>query len=86
MTVGKVKLKKFKDFELSDIFIPDQVGDTILYLPKLIVKLDEFDLIEKKFDIGELAFKDPYVNLKKRKDSSVYSFQFLIEKGWQKGQ
>ena len=80
MTVGKVKLKKFKDFELSDILIPDQVGDTILYLPKLIVKLDEFDLIENKFDIGELIFNDAYVNLKKRKDSSAYSFEFLIEK------
>ena len=83
-----MSLKSFKYFQLNELFIPDQNGDTILFIPKVSVDIGKISWINREFHFNELVLEDAQINIHKNKGSKKYEFQYLLnsfEKNQRKG-
>ena len=88
IAVKEVSLKSFKYFQLNELFIPDQNGDTILFVPKVFVNVGKINWINREFHFNELVLEDGQINIHKNKGSKKYEFQYLLhsfEKNQRKG-
>ena len=86
--IKEVSLKSFKYFQLNELFIPDQNGDTILFIPKVSVDIGKISWMNREFHFNELVLEDAQINIHKNKGSKKYEFQYLLnsfEKNQRKG-
>ena len=74
----EVSLKSFKYFQLNELFIPDQNGDTILFVPKVFVDIGKINWIKREFHFNKLVLEDAQINIQKNKGSKKYEFQYLL--------
>ena len=74
----EVSLKSFKYFQLNELFIPDQNGDTILFVPKVFVDIGKINWIKREFHLNKLVLEDAQINIYKNKGSKKYEFQYLL--------
>jgi len=76
--VGKVSLSNFTNLHLNQIFIPDLNGDTILFVPKVEIDIQDINWLDRKFNIEQVIFKDAKIILKKNPGKDKYEIEFLL--------
>lgn len=74
--VGKVDIAFFNRLQLTDVYLGDQTGDTLAYIPALTVRFNPFAIEEDRLDFPLVAVEKPYFNLKQ--DSVGTNLDFLI--------
>ena len=62
----EVSLNGFSNLQLNKIFIPDLNGDTVLFVPKVVVDIQDINWLDRKFIIDQVIFKDAEIVLKKK--------------------
>ena len=77
--IDEVSLRSFDHFQLNHILIPDLNGDTILFVPSAVIKVNKWNLLERSFHINKVLLKDPIINVKKNKGSANYEWKFLLK-------
>ena len=78
--VKEVSFGSFKTLELNDLLIPDQNGDTILYVPSVYLSIHKISLLSNSFHISKLVFNNAQFNIKKNKGATIYEFEYLLNK------
>ncbi len=79
VTLGKIDISFFDRAYFDELYIPDQRGDTLIYLEEFFVNVSDFDLNKLRFDIDQVAMNGAHVELKKYKDRDHMNYQFLID-------
>ena len=74
IAIKEVSLKSFKYFELNELLIPDQNGDTILFVPKVFIDVEKISLKNRKFRFNKLVLEDGQINIHKNKESRNMNF------------
>ena len=65
ISLGEVSLNGFTNLQLNQIFIPDLNGDTVLFVPKVVVDIQDIHWLDRKFIIDQVIFKDAEIVLRK---------------------
>ena len=78
--LGGVSLSGFTKLQLNQIFLPDLNGDTILFVPKVLVDIHEINWLDRKFIINEVIFKDAEIILRKNPGKKKYEIEFLLDR------
>lgn len=76
VSVGKVDIAFFNRLQLTDVYLSDQEGDTLAYVPLLTVQFNPFAIEEERLDFPLVAIERPYFNLKQ--DSIGTNLDFLM--------
>jgi hypothetical protein len=79
ISLGKVDISFFDRVYFDRLFIPDQKGDTLIYIHELFVNIDHFDISKVSFNIDEIGLNGANVELKKYKSEEVSNFQFILD-------
>ena len=78
ISINKVRLKGFKYLQISEIFIPDQYGDTIVFIPKINLDFNKVKLLANKYVIDQIVIEDASFKIRKRKGNEDYNYQYLF--------
>ena len=76
--LGEVSLNGFTNLQLNQIFIPDLNGDTVLFVPKVVVDIKDINWLDRKFIIDQVVFKDAEIVLRKNPGKKKYEIEFLL--------
>ncbi|MCX7862115.1 MAG: translocation/assembly module TamB [Bacteroidales bacterium] len=76
--IGSVDFSFFKTFIFHNIYIEDQMGDTLLFIRRLNIDIDNFSLSKKQIAIKELNLNQPTIKIKQFNDS-LSNFQFILD-------
>ena len=76
--IGKVSLNGFTNLQFNQIFVPDLNGDTILFVPKAVLDIEDINWLDRKFIIDEVVFKDAEIVLRKNPGKKKYEIEFLL--------
>ncbi|MEK9619564.1 MAG: translocation/assembly module TamB domain-containing protein [Flavobacteriales bacterium] len=74
----EVSLNGFSNLQLNKIFIPDLNGDTVLFVPKVVVDIQDINWLDRKFIINQVIFKDAEIVLRKNPGKKKYEIEFLL--------
>ena len=74
----EVSLNGFSNLQLNKIFIPDLNGDTVLFVPKVVVDIQDINWLDRKFIIDQVIFKDAEIVLRKNPGKKKYEIEFLL--------
>lgn len=78
ISVEQVELNLFEDVVLHNIYVEDLHQDTLLFAEKIEVDVQQFSLGDKLIKLDKATLHNTYFNLKKYKNDSVTSLQFII--------
>ena len=76
--LGEVSLNGFTNLHLNQIFIPDLNGDTILFVPKVVIDIQDINWLDRKFIIDQVIFKNAEIVLRKNPGKKKYEIEFLL--------
>ena len=79
ITIKEVSLRSFDHLQLNQILIPDLNGDTILFVPNAVIKFNNWDLLERNFQINKVLLRYPIINIKKNKGKEIYELEYLLK-------
>jgi len=65
--------------ELNGVIMLDRNNDTLLYGNKIKANISMLKLISGKYEVEKLLLEDMYINLHKKKNDTVFNFQFVID-------
>jgi len=74
--IGKVDIRMPGNLLLESLYLEDQSGDTLLYVPQLEVRFNPFAIEEHRLDFRLIRLVQPYVCL--RQDSASTNADFLL--------
>jgi len=80
ISINKVKIKGFENFEIKDLLIPDQFGDTIAYIPNIHLNINNLELFKKIYVVNDIVIKNAIFNLIKSNENEPYNYEFLLDK------
>ena len=78
ISLGKVDISFFDRVYFDRLFIPDQKGDTLLYINEMFINIDHFDISNVSFNIDEIGLNGANVELKKYQSEKVLNYQFIL--------
>lgn len=78
INVEQVELNLFEDVTLHNVYVEDLHQDTLLFAEKIEVDVQQFSLGDKLIKLDKATLHNTYFNLKKYKNDSVTSLQFII--------
>jgi hypothetical protein len=79
LELGKVDVTFFDRVYFDKLFIPDEKGDTLIYVNEFFVNISDFDLDKLDFKLDEVSLTGAHFELKKYSDEENMNFQFLID-------
>ncbi|MDR0509671.1 MAG: translocation/assembly module TamB [Rikenellaceae bacterium] len=87
VTVGGIEFSPFSRLRLSDIYLEDQQGDTLIWGGDLRVGVESMGLLSGKVTLGRVTLKDGLVYLRERGPKMLNVSQIFdrIKKGEKKG-
>lgn len=77
ISISSVSIEFFKKLVLENILIQDQNNDTLLFAEKLKIDFDAFNWRKNKFKVQYLGLKNCTINLKRKKESNDFNYEFL---------
>lgn len=80
LSIGKIDITFFDRAYIDKLFIPDQQGDTLLYVDELYLNLAEYNLDEMSFHFDQLAINGAHAELKKYAGKEQLNFQFIVDR------
>ncbi|MFT4660684.1 MAG: hypothetical protein ACI8XB_000952 [Patiriisocius sp.] len=78
--IDNVEVNLINDFIINGLYIEDQKGDTLLYVERLLGKINYLKVTQKEISFSELFAKKPIFNLRKYGGDSTYNINFIVEK------
>ncbi len=78
VSVGSFEMRLLKDFEITDLFIGDQAGDTLIYVKKFRASFDSLSLSQNYYALDTLELENPVVKINKL-TLSAYNYDFLLK-------
>ncbi len=79
ISVQKVDIDFFNRVNLSDIYLEDLQGDTLVYIQSIEVKASLLGLIQNELIITEAKLKGADIQAKLDPSTKEYNFQFLVD-------
>lgn len=76
--IDKVDIYFFDLVALDGLLIEDQQGEVLLSAKKILVNLDNIDIANQSYTIGELELRKAYAHLQRDEDS-VFNYAFIQE-------
>jgi len=76
--IGDVEVDFFKAVVVNDVYIEDQIGDTLFYASKLETKASLFQPLKRNFSLNNSKFHDVVVRLKRSQTDSLYNFNHIL--------
>ncbi|PKP18472.1 MAG: hypothetical protein CVU05_13470, partial [Bacteroidetes bacterium HGW-Bacteroidetes-21] len=81
VSIGSVDFSPFFNCKINQVFLGDQKGDTIAYIPELNVFIRNISLSKKKVEIGTVDIIDPVIKVMREEGVSRYRFLMAYFKG-----
>lgn len=75
--VERIKFRFLNRLRLENVYMSDQQGDTLLWVPQLDVRFNPDALQKKELDFTAVHLDRPYINL--WQDTDVNNFGFLLD-------
>ncbi|NDW10415.1 translocation/assembly module TamB domain-containing protein [Dysgonomonas sp. 520] len=80
MSIGEVRLSLFNNVSLKDIYIEDQLRDTLLFAEELDVKLSLWELLKSNtLMINSISLSNAAINVSQKTPDAPFNFQFFID-------
>ena len=76
--VGSIKVRFPSKIVLSDILIKDQLGDSLLFVPKTQIGIRHYDLKSRSFSLSQINLHQPFAYLQEDPGGGM-NIDFLIE-------
>ncbi|MEO5948038.1 MAG: translocation/assembly module TamB domain-containing protein [Chitinophagaceae bacterium] len=77
--IGSIDYSLPKWIELNGVIMLDRNNDTLLYGNKIKANISMLKLISGRYEVKKLLLEDMYINLHKKKNDTVFNFQFIID-------
>ena len=75
--VGRIKFRFLNRLQLENVYMSDQQGDTLLFVPRLDVRFNPIALQKRELDFTSVYLGDPYISL--WQDTCGSNYDFLLE-------
>lgn len=79
ISVSRIRYGLNQNLIIKDLYIEDEQKDTLLYIRRLSVMINDIDLNNKKMSFGKIIAKDLYNNIYQIDDSN-FNFTYIINK------
>ena len=79
VAIGKVSIDFFDQATIQDILILDKREDTLIYINKLSVNVEDFSINNWVFELNDFNIDNAVVKLKKHEKESVFNYQFILD-------
>lgn len=79
ISVTNIEVSLFQTVTLNDFYIEDLHHDTLLYINKLAIDIDEFSFKKKKIIVDDVVLTDCFFNLKNYKNEKVSNLAFVLD-------
>lgn len=79
IALGSVDVSLFNTLVITNLYIEDLHQDTLLYVEKLVVDIDEFSFGDKKIILNEVVLTNTFFNLQKHKEDVDINLSFIID-------
>jgi len=79
ITIQGVDIAFFNSLILEGLYVEDMHGDTLLYIPKLAIGLDKYDLDAQNLSLDEIVLNDGVLCIRKYAGEEHLNFQFIID-------
>lgn len=79
VVIGKVDYSLPQWIDLKNVYIEDQVKDTLLSGEEMRVDINMLKLLNGNTDIEKVYLKNIFLNIRRGEKDSVYNFQFFID-------
>jgi len=79
ISVTNIEVSLFQTVTLNDLYIEDLHHDTLLYINKLAIDIDEFSFKKKKIIVDDIVLTDCFFNLKNYKGEKGSNLTFIID-------
>ena len=77
--ISKISFSWFDGLLLSNLYVEDQLGDTLLYVDDLSIGTDSLFIKDKRFYFSKLKLNHTYYNLYEIDSNGTNNMQFLID-------
>ncbi len=74
--VGRLDYRFFNNLDINGLYVGDQSGDTLLFLPSLTVRFNPFAIDDNRLDFRHIRLSEPYLSI--AQDSLGTNFDFLL--------
>lgn len=74
--IDRVHFKPLRSLDVEGVYLSDQAGDTLLYVPYLSVEFDPFAIEEDRLRFPKIEVTEPYLSL--RQDTASTNIDFLL--------
>jgi len=79
IVIGSIDYSLPKWIEINNIYVEDQLKDTLFFGERLSVDLDMIKLIRGITYIRKVELKNIYANISRPEKDSVFNFQFIVD-------
>lgn len=84
--IGGVDFRPMASLVLNDVLLKDYRNDTLVYCRDFVVKIDSFNLFQRRFTVSEVIFENAYFNLwiERGQDAAIMNIELFLsslEKG-----
>jgi hypothetical protein len=79
ITVERIDVELFNTVVLTNLYVEDLHQDTLLFVKKLKVDIEEFSFNEKKILLEKATLNEVYFNLQKYASDSTNNMRFIID-------
>ncbi len=79
VAIGKVNIRFFKTVVLEDIFVADQIGDTLLYAGRLGVDIGVLGLARQTIVVNEVGLERTVIKVYRDDPQGAFNYQFIVE-------
>ena len=77
ISIQHVEIDNIHQFLLKEIYVEDEKGDTLLFVKRLQLDLDDFDLEKRVIEIGEIEIENALFTMVKYPGDEQFSYAFL---------
>ncbi len=77
--IGRVRFKPFNNLNVTEIYIEDLDGDTLLYIPEIDARFNLFNILKNRITIRDIAVIEPYINIQ-TDTAGVANYAFLLDR------
>jgi len=77
-SVGSVEIKFLNRIQMTNVYVEDQHGDTLLFVPLLQARIRKFSRRKRILEIGKLALNQPEFHLKKD-STNIINLKFITQ-------
>ena len=79
LEISGIHLNLRGGFSISNIFVPDQINDTILFANSISTGINYIKLLSGEIDLGNVRLDGLTSHLLKNNKDSTFNFQFIID-------